>query len=122
MLFIAAAVLLTGFQSGFPGGTASAAAGETEKKSKGAPDTAGLFYSNTICVYEETVYAIEAGNLTKKTADENDAVYTEILTDGLAGAKFLNVTEQAFYAVQGREIVRIRQSVPDAVCGIRFGK
>ncbi len=107
MLFIAAAVLLTGFQSGFSGGTTSAAAGETEKKSKGAPDTAGLFYSNTICVYEETVYAIEAGNLTKKTVDENDAVYTEILTDGLAGAKFLNVTENAFYAVQGREIVRI---------------
>lgn len=28
-----------------------------------------------------------AGNLTKKTVDENDAVYTEILTDGLAGSK-----------------------------------
>jgi len=47
MLFIAAAVLLTGFQSGFSGGTTSAAAGETEKKSKGAPDTAGVVFSQT---------------------------------------------------------------------------
>ena len=57
MLFIAAAVLLTGFQSGFSGGTTSAAAGETEKKSKGvaavgyAEQSAGAGNGRGYCGY-----------------------------------------------------------------------
>ncbi|MFR1518429.1 MAG: dockerin type I domain-containing protein [Clostridia bacterium] len=104
---MAAAVLFTGFQGGITGRSVSAAHQEAQREATNAPDTAGLFYSNTICVYKGIVYAIEAGNLTRKTADENDTVATQILTDGLAGAKSLNITEDAFYAASGNQILRI---------------
>lgn len=107
MVFMAAAVFLTGFQGGIAGGSVSAASVEGQKESKNAPDTAGLFYSNTFCVYDQTVYAIEAGCLTRKTVDENDTVDTEILAGDLSGAKSLNITEDAFYAAVGNTIVRI---------------
>ena len=107
IVFMAVAVLITGFHGGIAGSSVSAASDVAKMENKSAPDTAGLFYSNTICVYENTVYAIEAGNLTKKTADENDTVETEILVKGLSGAKSLNITEDAFYTVIGNEVLRI---------------
>lgn len=107
MVFVAAAVLLAGYPGGAGKQNVYAAPEETAAKKTGAPDTAGLFYSNTISVYDNTVYAIEAGNLVRKTVNEDDSINTEILAENLADAKYLNITADSFYVVMDQEIVRI---------------
>ncbi len=84
------------------------AEGNSDRRMKGSvPDTAELFYSPTVCVYDGTVYAAENGNFTRKTADDDGNVTTEILAPETGDLRYINASEKAFLAVCGNRILRI---------------